>query len=199
MSKVITFSRTFPSYHPRKGESTFFLEKIHWGLIDLVHTKWLGCFEMLLDLNKHLPKKLIQDFIDSIDDDINFSDSTKGHTIRAGHRFKVGDWFSPCVWSGKPYNSKQIIIAPDIQVKKTWDFECHTEADDRESDWSFIIFNGNNYTCYQNEYLDPVLEAVSLNDGFSDPQDFLNWVQPKNRNSKPLIGQIICWNENIEY
>ena len=63
MSKVITFSRYFPSYHPRKGEPTFFVEKIHWGLIDLVHTKWLGCFEMLPDLNQHLPNKILQNFI----------------------------------------------------------------------------------------------------------------------------------------
>lgn len=56
----------------------------------------------------------------------------KGHTVRAGHRFKPGDIVSLRVWgndvnpkSGRsgPYHSKQIIIAPDIQVKKTWDFE----------------------------------------------------------------------------
>jgi hypothetical protein len=28
MSRVITFSRVFPSYHPRKGEATFFVESV---------------------------------------------------------------------------------------------------------------------------------------------------------------------------
>lgn len=33
MSKVITFSRTFPAYHPRKGEPTYFVEKF-WTSIN---------------------------------------------------------------------------------------------------------------------------------------------------------------------
>jgi hypothetical protein len=33
MAKVITFSRFFPAYHPRKGEPTYFVEKIWAHLI----------------------------------------------------------------------------------------------------------------------------------------------------------------------
>ena len=28
MSRVMTFSRVFPSYHPRKGDPTYFVEAI---------------------------------------------------------------------------------------------------------------------------------------------------------------------------
>lgn len=38
----------------------------------------------------------------------------KHHTIRAGNRFKTGDYFSPRVWSGSPYNSKQLNMRPLI-------------------------------------------------------------------------------------
>ena len=41
------------------------------------------------------------------------------------------------VWSGQPYQSKQIIIAPPIQVKKVWDFEI---CDDGR-----IQIDGGNY------------------------------------------------------
>lgn len=34
MSKVITFSRVFPAYHPKKGQPTYFIEKIYAGIAD---------------------------------------------------------------------------------------------------------------------------------------------------------------------
>lgn len=110
MSKVLTFSRVYPSYHPKAGQPTYFVEKIvkslHWD-------------------RPHPPVDIRADF----DSDIYINVQPKHHTIRAGHRWKVGDWFRPVVWgndinpkSGRsgPYHSKQIIFAPDIQVKKTW-------------------------------------------------------------------------------
>lgn len=32
MAKVITFSRTFPSYHPKAGQPTYFVEKFYNSL-----------------------------------------------------------------------------------------------------------------------------------------------------------------------
>lgn len=165
MAKVITFSRTFPSYHPRKGEPTFFLEKF-WSSIGMKNEEIISQFIWPSDWfdQKHQPKH---------------------HTIRLGHRFKVGDWFSPRVWSGKPYKSKQIIISPDIQVKKTWNLEI-----DEAGVWA-IGLPGT-----QLKYTDDKQDSeIALNDGLSE-QDLYWWFKDS---KKPLAGQIICWNENIEY
>lgn len=94
------FSRVFPSYHPRAGELTYFIDKILLSMS--------GNGETLFDDGSETS------FIKL---------SPKHHTIRAGHRWKVGDKFSPRIWSGKPYRSKQITIAANIEVKQTWDFE----------------------------------------------------------------------------
>jgi hypothetical protein len=79
MSKLITFSLVFPGYHPRAGQPTRFVEKIWKGLIRM----------NLLTIRSHLPEGIDwhgPSFCDS---------EPKYHTIRAGHRWKVGDKFSP--------------------------------------------------------------------------------------------------------
>lgn len=161
MSKVITFSTKFPSYHPRKGEPTLFVEKIYKSLY----------------LMKAVPEELYNVFDFSIMN--NDAISPKHHTIRAGKRWKVSDKFSPRIWSGKPYHSKQIIIAEDIEIKKVWDIEIDING--------VIAING-----FYSEIEDDV-EVISANDGL-DPFDFMWWF-----NKLPFNGQIICWNEQIEY
>lgn len=162
MAKVITFSRFFPSYHPRKGEPTYFVEKIWSGL----GISWFTSLEdKLQNLNLNGFSTL----------------NPKYHTIRAGHRFKVGDWFSPRVWSGKPYRSKQIIIAPDIQVKKTWDFKFIHGSPFSEHDVMALV----------NDLVSPICE-ISKNDGLNE-DDFMDWF------NNDFDGQIICWKENINY
>ena len=105
MSKIMTFSRTFPAYHPKAGQPTYFVEKILRG----IHT-----------LDDHV--KPIINF------DVCSTCAPKHHTIRAGNRWKVGDKFSPRVWSGKPYCSPMITIAPDIEVKKVYPIEMYIVA-----------------------------------------------------------------------
>lgn len=173
MSKVITFSRHFPAYHPRAGEPTYFVEKI-WQSI-YMDEKFRGedQFYNLCDLGFDLmPHDKYQ---------------PKHHTIRAGHRFKVGDWFSPRVWSGKPYNSKQIIIAPDIQVKKAWDFKIKKF----ENRW-YIDF-GSHSIAYGYEGYSSI-DKLARNDGLTR-QDFFDWF----KYPSPFDGQIICWHSKIEY
>ena len=47
---VITYSRFFPTYHPRKGEPTFFVEKIWKGLYDLPGMSWnVGKYQQKYD------------------------------------------------------------------------------------------------------------------------------------------------------
>jgi hypothetical protein len=160
MARVITFSRQFPKYHPKAGQPTYFKEKLLHSLLSMDVINLYSPFVTDVELNlKH------------------FCEGTKNHTIRAGNRWKVGDKFSPREWSEKPYNSKMTTIAPDIEIKKIFDFEITNNE---------IYINGQS-SSFTN--LD-----IAINDGL-DYKDLLQWFQFP----KPFKGQIICWNENINY
>lgn len=170
----MTFSRYYPSYHPKAGQPTHFVEKIFRSQItDEAMSTYYHNMELLRSFGGYdiirLNLKTLETF------------EPKYHTIRAGHRWKVSDWFSPRVWSGKPYNSKQITIAPDMQVKKLWNITVNHDG--------LFVINGELYA-YPNS--DFALEPLARNDGL-DVADLLAWF------NEPLDGQIICWNENIEY
>ncbi len=168
MSKVITFSTTFPSYHPRKGEPTYFVEKL-----------WSGWADMGMVMDNVDFKDLPFDF------DKYYQGKPKWHTIRAGHRWRVGDKFSPRVWSGKPYNSKQIIIAPDTEIVKVWDFRMFW-ADE-------IMISLNKVTASDYDH-----RKIAENDGL-DIMDFYYWFRTDKIRTTPFDGQIICWNNEINY
>ena len=172
MAKVITFSRVFPSYHPRAGEPTYFVEKI-------INSLGLPEYKRMTahDLYSEDVKTTQADFLKGSCNPL-FNHLPKYHTIRAGHRWKVGDMFSPRVWSGKPYRSKQIQFAPDIEIKKVWDVEF-------DGDGCFWIFSDK-------ERGANILYTVAKNDGLS-LTDMMSWF------NKPFTGQIIAWNENINY
>lgn len=159
MSKVLTFSRTFPAHHPKAGQPTFFVEKILQSLSKdrIFHTP---------DDLKTNPQATMKVF------------QPKHHTIRAGNRFKIGDKFSPRVWSGKPYCSPQIIIAPDITVEKVWKFEIR----------------GGTVLIDDVEINADKINRIALNDGL-DIDDFWKWF----KYPQPFTGQIICWNLSINY
>lgn len=161
--RVITFSRQFPAKHPRAGEPTFFAEKI---------VRSLGLHNQYISEQKHT---CLNDFSMALDE-------PKHHTIRAGSRWKVGDQFSPRIWSGKPYASKQIEIAPPITIVKIWRFEAFSEL---------FLLNGKPF--------DVTSSDIPENDGLST-DDFLNWfdIHPK-KDGTHFIGQILCWNEFIIY
>jgi len=166
MSKVITFSTKFPSYHPKAGQPTFFIEKI-WA-----------------SFHEKFPHKDIEDkycFVNGSKDsfwDIFGTYEPKYHTVRAGNRWKVGDKFSPRAWTGKPYNSKQLTFAPDLEIKKTWEIETNG---------NLFFINGKALS---------VIDTVQLanNDGLLR-LDFYDWFKMPSAFS----GQIICWSNKIEY
>ena len=165
MSRVIIFSRMFPSYHPKKGEPTFFVEKIYKSLY----------------LMKAVPKEIVEAFnFEIMNDD---AVAPKHHTIRAGNRWKVGDNFSPRVWSGKPYQSKQVTIASDIEIKKIWTFEISVSG--------YYSLNEN----YKPYLTAKQIIEIAKNDGL-DINDFFAWFE---KTKRPFLGQVICWNENINY
>jgi len=166
MAKTILFSTKFPSYHPKKGEPTFFVEKIIQSVMKPNDNSWYD-----LDHSK-LP----------FDKEFYFSKECKPkhHTIRSNQRWKVGDKFSPRIWSGQPYQSKQITIAPDIEIKKVWDFK---------------LLGGNAFMTGHDYMRDSFLGKIAMNDGLS-LINFISWFKQFSEN---FDGQIICWNENVDY
>jgi hypothetical protein len=183
MSKVLTFSRVFPKYHPKAGQATYFMEKV-WMSFELSSS-----YYDLINLNpdkEKIAEKIWESVLMNYD-----SLAPKYHTIRAGNRWKAGDKFSPRVWSGKPYNSKQIIIAPDIEIKKVWDFEMIP----------FAWWDECQYTSKDFVVTSDALKEIAKNDGLT-LQDLAQWFAGPGLMSskrKPFKGQIICWNENINY
>ncbi len=96
MARPLTFATKFPAYHPKKGDPTHFVEKI-WksiGLPDQVSNK---LYNYLSNYN----------FIGYSGIEIY----EKKHTIRAGNRWKPGDWFKPVIW-GNDINPKSGRSAP---------------------------------------------------------------------------------------
>lgn len=176
MSKVITFSRFFPAYHPRAGQPTYFEERICRSIWDN---------KLIVDIDEVFFPEIMKRFT------VNVAAGypPKHHTIRAGKRFKQGDMFSPRVWSGKPYNSKQIQFAPNMEVKKVWDFGIAKVNDGMLSSYEMFV----------NEKLTRKGADIIKNDGL-EYNDFCDWF--KMDSAKKVIafeGQIICWNESIEY
>jgi hypothetical protein len=176
--KVLTFSRTFPAYHPKAGTLTFFPEKISGSLI----------------LQNSLYMTKAEPHIQLVD---KWFDSPKHHTIRAGKRWKVGDWFKPVVWgndinpkSGRsgPYHSQQIQFAPPIQVTNTWDIRIRIiDFSPALGVQAVVTINGVNQTD---------IAKIASNDGL-DEEDFLQWFMKKT--DSEFEGQIICWDNKIEY
>ena len=82
MSKVRTFSRVYPSYHPRKCEETFFVQKICESLIQLEEISLSRCCELSRQtgIGNYTMNSIRQVKFDP-----------EHHTVRAGHHFKVGD------------------------------------------------------------------------------------------------------------
>lgn len=142
------FATVCPHYHPKKGEPTWFVEKICAGLADkgiLVGDpfwKGLDC-----DFHKY------------------YNGVPKWHTIRVGSRWQVGDYFKPLIWSGKPYRSKTIQIASPIMVEKAWKIkfdECGVISINGFYDYSEIVA------------ADSFMEVLARNDGLSE-EDLHFW------------------------
>lgn len=187
MSKVITYSRTFPTYHPKAWQPTYFVEKFYNSFsVDALGARFFeDKEEELWDLNRHLPYDVYMDFRDGLVRGRTEKFAPKHHTIRSGSRWKVGDKFSPRVWSGRPYNSKQIILAPDIEIKRLWDFEI-SNAD--------ILLDGRIILDRTDIDYHTALGAIAENDGLTT-EDLMEWF----RYPQQFKGQIICWSDTVNY
>lgn len=182
MPRVITFSRYFPKGHPKAGQPTRFMQKMWQGLIQVGNLEY-----------REAMRKIIRDDFNA--DGVHWASKEwipKWHTIRSGNRWKVGDKFSPRVWSGKPYASKQIQFAPDIEIKKVQDFEIVILG-------GVICFRINDRPRGQLYPLNAHLQEIAKNDGLNT-DDLISWFtcHPKAR-KEGFRGQILCWNQDIEY
>jgi len=167
--------RTFPHYHPRKGEPTYFVEKI-WESIGLPDKEF----------SFNLPDQYVN-YIRRYDGSF-----PKHHTIRAGNRFKPGDFVRPCVWrlpGGRfAKGNKLIQFAPDTEVVKTWNVLIGQE--DREKEKADVWIKR---TMMKYERT-PIDSKIFLNDGLNKSDSYY-WFKPM----FPFEGQIICWNYEVEY
>ncbi len=138
---------------------------------------------MICDLNPDKAPSLLAKFWKSIDhssltDELRDRYIIKYHTVRAGHRYKPGDSFSPRVWSDNPYHSKQITFAPDLEIQSVWDFEIKLSDEGGE----VVGFGAD------------TVGAIARADGLSFV-DFMKWF----KYPKAFDGQIICWDKSIKY
>lgn len=76
MSRVLTFSTEYPSYHPRRGQPTNFIRSI-WEGLDKLNWMFDEWDERLEEEVKAFYEKRTY--------------TPKWHTIRAGNRWKEGD------------------------------------------------------------------------------------------------------------
>jgi len=168
MSKVITFSRYFPA-HFKKRKPTWFVEKLHRSFDESIPSY-------------HPVSDALQPFFD---EDEYVMGQPKHHTVRGGTRFTVGDMFSPRIWSGLPYRSKQVVICQDIEVKYAPSIRIHRRA---ITDYQVYV-NGHSLDA-------ETIATLSTNDGLNY-HHFLNWFNLKV--GEDFSGQIICWNDRIKY
>lgn len=174
MARVITFSTTFPAHHSRAGQPTYFPHKF-WASIANSERNETYIYSIL--------KMLTEEEIKGLDQfPENFADfesiPQKHHIIRMGNRWKVGDWFSPRIWSGTPRRSKQLKLGDDVQIDKVWQIESK---------------KGQLYINEQITSTQTMLE-LAKNDGLT-LLELLEWFE----HPKPFIGQIICWNNKVAY
>lgn len=107
--------------------------------------------------------------------------SQKIHTIRQGNSRKVGDLFSPRVWSGLPYRSKQVEICGELKIKKIFAIEILKTSE---------VFIDGKFFC---DIGDKGWDQLAKNDGLSSI-DMFHWFQ-----KFPFKGQIICWKDDVDY
>lgn len=175
MAKVITLSRQFPSTHPKRGKPTFFVEQ------------FLSSKEVAED--ERLKLLLPNEWANYKDTSLYLGRFKKHHTIRIGRRWKTGEMASIRVWSGKPYNSKQILLR-EVEIT-VYNVEIE-------------FFGGRMYILLADEKQNPLtgqemlsVGEVAKNDGLN-PIDLWHWFNPKLEDKK-FEAQILCWNNKIKY
>ena len=180
MSRRISFTRTFLKGHPLEGKPTHFVEKF-WKSIGFDYHD-LDAQEFLRSINQdRIP--LVDEFWRTINLDLEV-DYAKHHTIRGGDLWVPNRYFTPDIWSGKPYKAKKIRLAPDQLIHNVWNLEY---------DGINILPKLNGLKAYS-----PTVEKIANNDGLQ-LVDWLDWFEQTDTPKARFKGQIICWSQNIQY
>lgn len=168
----LIFSQRYPSYHPKAKQPTYFVEAI----LTQQGINWHdpNYLELLITLNPNLSHAVLHRFWE------NLSSATaippKHHTIRGSFRIKHGQQITPRVWSGTPYRTKQITFAPPIEIVYTIG----------------IAYSPKRGWYMKQAQATTIITTIARNDGLAFA-DFAAWF------NKPFAGQIICWNNEIQY
>jgi hypothetical protein len=190
-TKHITFSRSFPAYHPKKGQQTYFVEAILTQLdIDYTDDKY---FVWLVENNPKITELFLSQFFLSLSHDIE----SKSHTIRS-HKIplNIGDYISSYCWADRPYHKTpdgywQIKFAPNIEIKKVWDYKYIILP--KQSKWLINNVEVSVFDSYMQQWANSdIIKKIAQNDGLN-LTEFCDWF------NKPFSGSIICWNELINY
>ena len=153
-------SRTFPAYHPKKGQPTYFVEKILWKLKKIDRCDVCRLFNNCEQGT-------------GCESDCFPRDFYKIHTIRQNVELwqrriseiqKGNATLSIRYWSGKPYNSKQVEICQLDKDSSVGIQELSFEFNDINYPSIGIPKDIKNYN----------LETIAKNDGLS-LNDFKNW------------------------
>lgn len=178
-------SRYFPAYHPKAGQPTNFVQKVLAATTDN-YKHYKSIYEMWVDLNckkERVSEEKIMQLVSEIFP-MPMDYKPKAHTIRGGNKVNTGDFVQFYFWKDKPYRSKQIVIAPPIEVKKVWSLDI-MEVDRG----NILVVNG------VEKPIDLLLE-IAKNDGL-ELADLLLWFKfPK---KQVTDCQIICWDNEINY
>ena len=169
MSKVIILSRKFLKGHPKAGTDTDFEDAV-LSVIDKTYNDTVHLIQIITD------------------------QKPKHHTIRFGRRWKTGDKASLRVWSGKPYASKQRVMAPDVTLRVVdilVDYDQGIIMVDYEKINHQIL-----HLCYLSSGCSD-LKMIAANDGLS-AQDFLDWFQVGKKKGVHE-AQILIWGDVKEY
>ena len=183
MARVITFSRAYPAGHPKQGRPTNFVEKI------VQYKSWFDFRTWILENNKKVDGDILLDFIAKIDPD-DFA--PKIHTIRSVNkktgegRWKVGDKASLRVWSDKPYSSKQIIIAPEVEISRVIPIEILEHGIKIYSEFNKCWVSIGSFNDFGS-----MVPELAKNDGL-DVKDFESWFKLK---ELPFKGDIIFFTD----
>jgi hypothetical protein len=183
MAKVITLSRHFPSYHPKAGQPTHFVQWVCNSLrVPFPYELYgEGGIDWTIKNRNGNPPRHIESF-----EDLFAPPPMKHHAVRLGRRWKDGDMASLRVWSGRPYNSPQIKICEDVKLRVV-----------------DIVLDFKSGLIYRNDgSVIHVLSAPSIaaNDGLS-LQDFLDWFKYRENRKKGIAveAQILIWGDVKEY
>lgn len=183
MAKVIPVARHFLGKHPRKGEPTYFVEQI-LNALDIDYRKSQFFFD-LIKLNKHNEKirdYMLFEFCTSLNHECT---DKKLHTVRNGHRWQKRELASLRIWSEDPYNSPQIIFAPDQKLEEVYDLSITKHS-------SVFSIQADNKLFTQLS-LDQE-KKLAKNDGLSH-EDMKRWFIPNFATFEGMNGQILCWKD----